>query len=427
MTKRLFYCLIIISWLVGCAEDPVSIGSGPGGSTASHLDAIPVAADTLYKEEIPLVGANQLWVGVRNDYAITARAMLQFFELDSTAAWFDNDTLTLDSIGLMLSHRNDGLGNYDPEAHSQLRLRNTDLNCDNCSDLTQLVYSHLYDADDVPLFTTIDSLLIPDVSSNDTLTRTLLPLEWLLEDDNTAFQDTVNLLLELDYQLEEHDSSGLGFLHTNGFLHTFNAKVDDVGSWPRLEFYYHSDTGIADTLIEYVRYDTYLLRDDAVPDVSDLFISVGDAWQFALRFEDIESHWEDGVRTDEEHSLITETIHSAKIRLFPKTTNTAWDFGGFASTQVWDLLSWDADGVMEIDTLIAQTSFTQASEGAYSVDVNVTRLVNRWLTRDDYVGVVMRISQSGENLNPARMVYHGLSDTTGLAPELWIYRSESPF
>ncbi len=422
MTKRLLYYLIITSWLVGCAEDPVSIGSGPGGTTASHLDVIPAAADTLYKEEIPLVGATQLWVGLRNDYAITARLVLQFFELDATAPWLSSDTLTLDSISLMLGHRVDGLGPYQAEAHSQLRLHRADLNCGNCSDITQLVYSHLYDENDFPLFTTSDSLLIPDVSSTDTLTRSLLPLDWFFEylnTDSTAFRDTVNLLLEADYQLE-NDTTG------NGYLHTFNAKDVDESSWPRLEFFYHSDTGVEDTLVQYVRYDTYLLQDNAVPEEGDLLISAGDAWQFALQFEGLEYHWEDGVRTDMEHSLITETIHSAQIRIFPKV-ETPWDFGSFASTQVWDMLTWDDDGVMEIDTLVAQTSFTQASEGEYFVDINVTRLVNRWLTREDYVGVVMRISQAGDNLNPLRNVYHGLADSTDTAPELLIYRSESPF
>jgi hypothetical protein len=176
-----------------------------------------------------------------------------------------------------------------------------------------------------------------------------------------------------------------------------------------------------------VRYDTYLLRDNAVPEAGELFISAGDAWQFALQFDDLGFHWEDGVRTDEEHSLITETIHSAKIKLNVKQSGeTPWRFGGFASTQVWDLLSWDADGGMEIDTLVAQTSFT-AGAGESFVEVNVTRLVNRWLTREDYAGVVMRVSQAGDNLNPARMVYYGLGDSTGTFPELWIYRSESPF
>jgi hypothetical protein len=420
MTKRLLYYLIITSWLVGCAEDPVSIGSGPGGTTASHLDIIPVAADSLFKDEIPLVGATQLWVGQLNDYAVSTRLMLQFFGLDTTAAWIENDTLTLDSIGLVLSHRTDGLGTFFEEAHAQLKLRRTDLDCESCGDITQLVYSHLFDTDEVPLFTTIDSLLIPDVGSLDTLTRALLPLDWFFENDTSVFRDTVSLLLEMDYQFE-HDSTG------GGFMHTFNAKDVDESSWPRLEFFYHSDTGIADTLIQYVRYDTYLLRDNAVPEAGELFISAGDAWQFALQFDDLGFHWEDGVRTDEEHSLITETIHSAKIKLNVKQSGeTPWRFGGFASTQVWDLLSWDADGGMEIDTLVAQTSFT-AGAGESFVEVNVTRLVNRWLTREDYAGVVMRVSQAGDNLNPARMVYYGLGDSTGTFPELWIYRSESPF
>jgi hypothetical protein len=421
MTKHLLYCLIAISWLIGCSEDPVSIGSGPGGSTASNLDIIPAAADSLYKEEIPLIGANQLWVGQLNDYAVSTRLMLQFFELDTTAAWLVSDTLTLDSISLVLSHRTDGLGQFFEGAHAQLKLRDTDLNCENCSNFTELVYSHLYDVDNAPLFVTMDSLLIPNVNSTDTLTRTLLPFEWFFENDNTVFQDTVSLLLEMDYQSDQ-DSTG------DGFMHTFNAKDTDVSSWPRLEFFYHSDTGIADTLVEYVRYDTYLLRDYAVPEAGDLFVSAGDAWQFALQFNDLEYRWEDGVRTDELHSIVTETIHSAQIRLFPKSfpAETAWRYGGFASTQVWDLLSWDAEGTIEIDTLIAQTSFTEGA-GEFFVDINVTRLVNRWITREDYTGVVMRVSQANDNLNPVRMVYHGLADTTGLSPELFIYRSESPF
>ena len=421
MTKRLLACLTLAIWVAGCAEDPVSIGSGPGGTPADHLDIIPLMADTLFQEEIPLVGASQLWVGQHNDFAVNARLLLQFFEFDATAPWVDNDTLTLDSVSLVLSHRTDGLGSFQVEAHSQLRLQWVELECGSCSDLARVVNSSLYDENDLPLFTTHDTLIISDVipDTAHTLTTAQLPLDWLFESETNMFRDTVNLLLEMEYY-PELDT-------TSGYLHTFNAKDVDEDDWPRMLFFYHSDMGETDTLVQYVRYDTYLLEDNAVPGEGDLFISVGDAWQFALRFEDIDYHWEDEGRTDTEHSLATETVHSAQIHLYPQsTTITPWRFGEAASTQVWDLLAWDADGNLEIDTLIAQTSYTEGAD-FQRVDINVTQLVNRWLTREDYLGVLMRVSQAGSNLNPVRMVYHSITDTTGKQPELWIYRSESPF
>ena len=426
MTKRLFTCLIACVWLSGCAEDPVSIGAGPGGTLANHLDIIPLVADTLFQEEIPLIAASQLWVGQLNEFAVTTRLLLQFFEFDTTAPWLAADTLTLDSVRLVLSHRVDGWGSFQTESHSRFKLHRVALECDNCGNLTEVVHSHLYAEDETPLFTTLDTLILTDVippnaedDSLNALTTAVLPLEWLFDFDSSmvVFRDTVNLLLEMDYQFESDT--------TSGYLHTFNAKDGSDESWPRLEFHYHSDTENQSTLTQFVRYDTYLLQDNAIPADDELFVSVGDAWQFALRFEGIEYNWEDGVCTEELHSLATTTVHSAQIRLYPNQYTTHWRFNN-ASTQVWDVLTWNDAGELVVDTLVAQTSYTEGI-GDSRIDINVTHLINRWLTREDYLGVLMRVSQASTNLNPARMVYHGFADTTGLQPELWIYRSSSPF
>ncbi len=429
MLNRFITCLLVCAWLAGCAEDPFSIGNGPGGSLATNLDTVALAQDSLFQRELPLISASQLWVGQLNDYRVKTRLLLQFFDFDTTAPWLESDTLTLDSARLMLRHRLNDLGTFQEEHHSTLNLHWVNLDCDSCHDFNQLVYSHLYStldtAQEVPRFTTLDQLQLQGVNkvmdskSEDTLTATLLPLTWFFNDTTGAWRTTVNLMLEM-----EHPVSG----RVRGYMHSFNAREGSEADWPQILFFYHDDTGDTDTLTKLVNYDTYVLHDDAQPAADDLLLSVGDSWQFALRFEDVEYYWEEGQPTEQLHSLTGETIHSAQIHLYPKhaTTETNWRFGESASVQVWDVLTWDDSGEMSIDTLVAQTSFTEGT-GWERAEVNVTQLVNRWLTRDDYHGVLMRISQASTNLNPARLVYYGMADTTGRQPQLWIYRSEAPF